>query len=38
MPFQGELFQRSEPASNPKIAVLRQFLRFAGAGAIAIAL
>ena len=26
--------QRSEPASEPKIAVLRQFLRFAGAGAI----
>lgn len=34
MPFQGELFQRSEPASNPKITVLRQFLRFAGTGAI----
>ena len=34
MPFQEELMQGSEPASEPKIAVLRQFLRFAGAGAI----
>ena len=34
MPFQEELMQGSEPASETKIAVLRQFLRFAGAGAI----
>jgi putative flippase GtrA len=34
MPFQGDLFQRSKHASIPKITLLRQFLRFAGAGAI----
>lgn len=34
MPFQEELMQHSEPASDPKIAVLRQFLHFAVAGAI----
>lgn len=33
MPFQEELMQHLEPASDPKIAVLRQFLHFAGAGA-----
>ena len=34
MPLQEELMRGSEPASKPKIALLRQFLRFAGAGAI----
>jgi len=34
MPFQGKLIRGLGPAGDPKLALLKQFLRFAGAGAI----